>query len=216
MGGWGGLWRAAQNGKTLLDSPKMSFYGHWTNGSVRRNIFWGKQAKSTDLLQGRYEFKLAELLGELWGQLLKTIGWSKPGYRAYFKYQDRKSLLEGLYLSSPEWNEDLVPCSKYKYWDRQKFTWVLRTVCSRALALLSPLSAPCSFWARILDRNIWKSPFIYPIMSISSPVVSLNAGGSLLRFLKPLVLAVGPVLRLDQRRCLRHLFPVAVLQISIL
>ena len=49
-------------------------------------------------------------------------------------------------------------------------------------------------------------------MSISSPVVSLNAGGSLLRLLEPLVLAVGAVLRLDQRRCLRHLFPVAVLK----
>ena len=53
-------------------------------------------------------------------------------------------------------------------------------------------------------------------MDISLPVVSLDAGGRLLGLLEPLVLAVGAVLRLDQRRSPRHLLPVAVLQIFII
>ena len=151
-----------------------------------------------------YEFKLAELLGVLVGPTFEKNNLEKYKRRvpSSTKYRDRQSLLE---------------VSRTGDKMKKKVTWVLRTASSPALALLSLLSVPCSFCARIvlpwIYRNIWMSHFIYLFMYISSPVVSLNACGGLLGLLEPLVLAVGPVLRLDQRRSLRHLFPVAVLKI---
>ena len=78
-GGWGvgGAYEGQhKTGKHCSASPICRFMGR-TNGSDRMNIFWGKQAKSTDLLQGRYEFKLEELLGELVGSTFEENNWEK-------------------------------------------------------------------------------------------------------------------------------------------
>ena len=49
-------------------------------------------------------------------------------------------------------------------------------------------------------------------MFLVRSVIVLNAGGSLLRLLEPLVLAVRAVLVLDHGRGLRHLLPVQILE----